>query len=243
MYNIRKEAMKKKVTVFIATYNQCEFLESAINSVMNQDYPQEQFEILVINDGSTDETESILSKYEEVIRVFHQKNIGLPETCNRGLKEAQGEYFIRLDSDDLFDPKILSSEVPILDSNPEVAAVFSDRSLITDGQKEAISLSGNDMYEMVACGVMMRRSQLRKIGGYKKMFWEEYDLFLRLSELGSFRHIPQSLYFYRRHNRNMTGEAKARKDGWRKLIQLHGREKLISAGNPKKIKELSELLH
>lgn len=235
--------MKKKVTVFIATYNQCEFLESAINSALNQDYPQEQYEVLVINDGSTDETENILSKYKKTARILHQNNMGLPKTCNRGIKEAQGEYFIRLDSDDLFDSNILSLEVPVLDSRPEVAAVFSDRSLIIDGQKEVISLSGNDIYEMVACGVMMRTNQLRKIGGYRKMFWEEYDLYLRLSELGSFHHIPQPLYFYRSHDRNMTGEAKARRDGWRELIKLHGREKLMRTGNPGKIKELSELIH
>lgn len=235
--------MKKKVTVFIATYNQCEFLESAINSALNQDYPKEQYEVLVINDGSTDETENILSKYKKAVRLLHQNNMGLPKTCNHGIKEAHGEYFIRLDSDDFFDTKILSFEAPVLDSNSDVAAVFSDRSLIIDGQKEVISLSGNDMYEMVACGVMMRTNQLRKIGGYRKMFWEEYDLYLRLSELGSFHHIPQLLYFYRHHDRNMTREANARKDGWSELIQLHGREKLIKAGNSGRVKELSELLH
>jgi glycosyltransferase involved in cell wall biosynthesis len=242
MYNIRKEAMEKKVTVFIATYNQCEFLESAINSALNQDYPQEQYEVFVINDGSTDETENILSKYKKTVRLLHQNNMGLPETCNSGIEEAQGEYFIRLDSDDLFDPKILATEVPVLDSNPEVAAVFSDRSLIIDGQKEVISLSGNDMYEMVACGVIMRTSQLRKIGGYRKTFWEEYDLYLRLLELGSFHHIPQPLYFYRRHDRNMTGEAKAREEGWQELIRLHGKQKLMMAGNYNRIKEHMEML-
>ena len=234
--------MKKKVTVFIATYNQCEVLESAINSALNQDYPLEQYEVLVINDGSTDETENILSKYKKTARILHQNNMGLPKTCNRGIKEAQGEYFVRLDSDDLFDSNILSLEVPVLDSRPEVAAVFSDRSLIIDGQKEVIFLSGNDMYEMVACGVMMRTKQLRKLGGYRKTFWEEYDMFLRLSQYGSFHHIPQPLYFYRRHEKNMTGKLKARKEGWHELIQLHGKQKLIKVGNYSRIKELSEML-
>lgn len=234
--------MKKKVTVFIATYNQCKFLESAILSALNQDFPQEQFEVLLINDGSTDDTEAILSKFERDVRILRQDNAGLPKTCNRGIKEAQGEYFIRLDSDDLFDSKILSLDVPVLDSRPEVAAVFSDRVLLVEDHKEVLLLSGNDIYEMIACGVMMRTNQLRKIGGYRKMFWEEYDLYLRLSELGSFHHIPQLLYFYRHHDRNMTREAKARKDGWRELIKLHGREKLMRTGNSGRIKELSEIL-
>ncbi len=231
------------MTVFIATYNQCEFLESAINSALNQDYPKEQYEVLVINDGSTDDTGAILTKFERDVRILRQDNAGLPKTCNRGIKEAQGDYFIRLDSDDFFDTKILSYEAPVLDSNSDVAAVFSDRSLVIDSQKEVISLSGNDIYEMIACGVMMRTEQLREIGGYRKVFWEEYDLFIRLSQLGSFHHIPQTMYFYRRHDRNMTSKLKARKEGWHELIQLHGKQKLMRAGNYDSIRELSEILY
>lgn len=222
---------KKKVTVFIATYNQCAFLEKAISSALKQDYPREQYEIFVIDDGSTDGTKDLLSKYEGKVRVLYQSNIGLPETCNRGIKEARGEYFIRLDSDDFFDEKILSLETEAISSRPGIAAVYSDRTLIYNDHQKVISLTGNNIYEIIACGVMMRTNMLRRIKGYRKVFWEEYDLFLRLSQFGKFHHIPYPLYSYRRHDCNMTNDIELCRKGWRELVSIHGREKIINAGN------------
>ncbi len=234
--------MKKKVTIFTATYNQSEFIEKAIQSALAQDFPQNQYEILVINDGSTDDTEKILSKYKGKIRIIKQNNIGLPLTCNKGIKEANGKYFIRLDSDDLIDSKYLSKTVPILDSNPRFVALFSDFYLFNGQNQEGVKLSGNDIYEMIACGVMMRTDMLIKIGGYRILFWEEYDLYIRLSRIGPFFHLSEPLYYYRRHDKNMTSDIEARIKGWEELIQLYGKMKLKKIGNYEKVKELRGLL-
>lgn len=242
MINFRRKEMNIKVTILIATYNQSKFLENAIKSALNQDYPKEDYEVLVINDGSTDDTGQILSKYEENVRVIHNDHVGLVETCNQGIKEAQGEYFIRLDSDDVFDSKILSLEAFALDNHPNIVGVYCNRVVIYDDRREEVSISDNDIYEMTACGVMMRTELLIKVGGYRKIFWEEYDLFIRLLNLGNFFHIGKSLYFYRRHGKNMTAEIKERKKGWRELIALHGIDKIMCAGDYNKIEELRRMI-
>lgn len=233
---------KKKITICIATYNQSIFLEEAINSALTQDYPRKLFEIIVINDGSIDNTSEILSKYGKEIKVIHQKNHGLPEACNRGIEEAMGEYFIRLDSDDIFAPKIITYLSRVLDLDYKTVAAFSDRVVFFNNHQETILVPEKDLYSMIGCGVMMRTEQLRQLGGYRKVFWEEYDLFIRLSKLGSFKHVQQPFYYYRRHNKNMTSDIELRKKGWLELISIHGKDAIIKAGNYAEVQELRNIL-
>jgi glycosyltransferase involved in cell wall biosynthesis len=236
------ELENKKATIFIATYNQSDFLKSAIDSALGQNFPSDQFEVLVINDGSTDSTKEVLAAYGSSIRTIHQENIGLSATCNRGIKEAKGEYFIRLDSDDLFETNLISQSVQFLDSHSGCVGVLSDHILFNEKERKVITVDENDIYSMIACGVMMRTGQLREIRGYKKVFWEEYDLFLRLSSFGQFYRIPEPLYLYRRHDNNMTNSVVGRKEGWKELIQIHGKDKIIESGNYKNIFELNEVI-
>jgi glycosyltransferase involved in cell wall biosynthesis len=232
-----------KATIFIATYNQADFIAEALESALNQTYPQNSYEVLLINDGSTDATPSILKKYDSKIKIVHQENHGLGPTCNQGLALASGEYFIRLDSDDFFDPTILSKMIPLLEKNHGVAAIYSDRYELHAKEKKIIQTSANDIYSMVACGVMMRTQDVREVGGYQKTFWEEYDLFIRLSKKGKFIHLNEPLYHYRFHEHNMTNNIANRQAGWRELIKLHGEKKVMKAGNIQRFKELEEILN
>lgn len=234
--------MRKKITVFIATYNQCEFLENAILSALNQKYPKDKFEVLVIDDGSTDTTQDVLSKYEGKIRIIHQEHIGLPDTCNHGIMEAEGQYFIRLDSDDIFHPKIIFYLSSAFDTYPEIVAAYSDRILLLTDREEIVSVPENDLYSLIACGVMMRTEKLRALSGYRKTFWEEYDLFLRLSKFGAFKHVAKPLYYYRRHAYNMTSDMVLRKKGWLELIEKYGKDTIKRAGNYSQFEELKAIL-
>jgi len=242
MINFKRKEMNKKVTIFIATYNQCNFLENAIKSALNQDYPKENYEVLVINDGSTDDTKQILSKYKGNVRIIHNNHIGFIETCNQGIREAQGEYFIRLDSDDIFDSRIVTIEAAVLDNHPDIIGVYCDHILIYDDRRKVVLISDDDIFEMIACGVMMKTNLLKKVGGYRETFWEEYDLYIRLLNFGNFFHIAKTLYVYRRHNKNMTNEINNRTKGWRELIALHGLDKIKTLGNYNKIKELIKVI-
>lgn len=226
----------------MATYNQDQFIEQSLDSALSQTYSQDGYEILVVNDGSTDSTPEILRKYERRIRVIHQQNKGLSASCNIGIQEARGTYFVRLDSDDVMDPDTLTAQARTLDSDKTIVGVSSDRYVFSEDSRQLVTLSGSDLFEMVACGVMLRTNQLRKIGGYRRVFWEEYDLYLRLLDFGRFAHIPRPLYYYRRHQNNMTNLASVRKRGWLEIVELHGKEKLLSAGDVTKVEELHEVM-
>ena len=96
-----KADRRPRVSVIVAAYNQGRHLEQCLRSLLSQSMPRDEYEIIVVNDGSTDDTPAVMAKYQsEVSGVHHQSNRGLAEACNTGLDHAQGEYVIRVDSDD-----------------------------------------------------------------------------------------------------------------------------------------------
>ena len=115
-----------KVTVYIPVYNYGRFVERAIKSVFDQTL--KDWELLVINDGSTDDTEAVLKKYEscEKVTIVNQKNKGLTVSCNIALRLARGEYFMRLDADDYLDENALLVMSHFLDEHPEYGLAYPD---------------------------------------------------------------------------------------------------------------------
>ena len=96
-----------KISVYIASHNYGRFLEEAIESVLRQHF--EDWELLLIDDGSSDETQQVIQLYanDHRVRIFQTSKIGLPAVANLVLRECRGEYVIRLDGDDVFDENIL----------------------------------------------------------------------------------------------------------------------------------------
>lgn len=233
-----------KVSIFIAAYNQAPFLSQAIESAVYQDCAV-SFEVIVINDGSTDGTPAVMQRYQSNprLRIYHQANQGLSRTCNRGLAEAQGEFFVRLDADDYLERTAISDLLTGIDQTEPAVAVYSDRYVeYADGTRTTSRATPDNLFDMIACGVLMHTDELREVGGYRDVFWEEYDLFLRLKAKGAFVHIPRPLYHYRRHSANMTNDTVRRVEGWRELIMLHGAKTVRKAGDVNAIMELRELL-
>lgn len=113
-----------KVSVVIPTYNNARFLQDCLNSILTQTY--RDFEIIVVDDGSTDNTRDVLSEFNKHIRYFYQENKGLAVARNVGMDLARGIYITYLDSDDMFLPENLFLKTRILDNYPEIGGVFSD---------------------------------------------------------------------------------------------------------------------
>lgn len=113
-----------KVSVIIPTYNLANYICESIDSVLSQTY--KDFEIIVVDDGSIDNTRDVLAKYNGIIRYFYQENKGISAAINRGVKEYKGDYIAYLGVDDIWLPDHLNLQVNILDTNPEVAMTFSD---------------------------------------------------------------------------------------------------------------------
>lgn len=112
-----------RVSVVIPSYNVGRYLQYALQSVLAQDY--HDYEVVVIDDGSTDNTREVVATSEIPIRYYYQKNTGISGARNAGIAQARGEYIAFLDADDVWTPTKLSEQVSHLDGHPEIGMVFS----------------------------------------------------------------------------------------------------------------------
>ena len=124
--------MSSLVSIIIPCYNQGQFLAEAIQSVLNQDYQEK--EIIVVNDGSLDNTREVAQAFGDSIRYVEQTNKGLSSARNAGIRIARGEYIAFLDSDDQYLPHTLSTAVSFLDLYSDTAMVCGDAFLLKDNE-------------------------------------------------------------------------------------------------------------
>jgi glycosyltransferase involved in cell wall biosynthesis len=205
-----------KVTVYITNYNYGHYIEKAINSVINQSF--KDIEIFIIDDGSTDNSKEIIEKYtaHDNIEIIYQKNKGLIVTNNIALRLAQGDYIMRLDADDYLDENAIKLMVDTLDEDSELGLVFPNY-FIVDENENIINLrlripsEENNVKDNPAHGActLIRTKCLRSIGGYDESFTCQDGYFLWINFFSRFKtkNIETPLFYYRRHNSNLTNDS------------------------------------
>lgn len=217
------------ISVIVAAYNCERYIEKALQSVFFQTLSDKYYEVIAVNDGSTDSTLDILNKYRGKIKLISQPNRGLAATCNRGIGEAKGDYVIRLDADDYLDKELLSSTLNILEGMPDYHCVYTDRYEINalDNAKVRVSVGEDNIFDMTGCGVLFRREVFDRIGLYRDLLFEEYDLMLRFfdNSLKSY-YLPEPLYYYLKREASMTSQQNYWEGGWKQLVDIWGKEKL-----------------
>jgi hypothetical protein len=119
-----------RVTCVVTTYQYGHFIAGCLDSVLAQDHPREQLEVIVVDDGSTDDTRAIVARYGDAVRYVHQPNAGQIAATNRGIGEATGDYITLVDADDTVPPDCVSARAAILDARPEVGLVYGDMDII-----------------------------------------------------------------------------------------------------------------
>ena len=195
-----------KVSIIIPVYNDEKYIGRSIQSALNQDFPLNEFEIIVVNDGSTDLTTEVVRGFGNKIKLINQKNMGPVRAANAGFRVAVGDYVVKLDSDDYFEKNLLSTEAKILDTIPEVDFVYSNYYEEFGGRKKEVYVDGN-VFKTVAIGTMFRRDKFMKVGFYNEdVFFAEYDIFLR--NPGWRGHcISKPLFTYFRRVKSLTGDS------------------------------------
>ena len=225
------------VSIVICSYNAAESLGAALESALGQDFPADDYEVLLVDDGSTDNTQEIADSYASrhcnVRCLRFPANRGLVAACNYGIQSALGKYFVRLDADDRFHPDLLACFVEPLEQGT-TDFVYSDRYEVEleSGARTLVKIEPFNLFKLIAIGVMMRTEQLGEISGYRPLFWEEYDLFMRYlqgSEKSPVR-VPRSLVYYSKHSTSMTANATKVRRGWQELRQAWGDKVLKSYG-------------
>ena len=161
--------MKRKVSILICCHNDGAFLPQALESLYAQTLPSEQFEVLLVNDGSTDSTEEAITPYRNRPNFRYLKNPvaqGLSRSCNRGLEESQGKYLIRLDADDAFDSPLLEELCRPMDEDlTDFVSCDRREKNLTTRQVREVRIFPFNLFQLIAIGTLMRRELLTAVGG------------------------------------------------------------------------------
>jgi len=204
------------VSVIIPSFNAARFVGAAVESVLNQKY-EGVAELIVVDDGSTDDTIDVLRRYGDRLRLSAKKNGGVSSARNVGLHSARNEFVALLDADDLMKPGRLASQVAALLAQPEAVMCCSsiehigeDGELLVNQPKQiqtrylADQLMVRRLFErnfVATSSVMLLRAQVQAIGGFNERLThsEDCELWLRLTQCGSLVLLPERLTQYRIH--------------------------------------------
>jgi glycosyltransferase involved in cell wall biosynthesis len=201
-----------QVSVVCAVHNGERYLERSLVSVLDQSFAD--FELIVVDDGSTDRTPNILSSLltsEPRARVVRQENRGLTASLNTGIDLSSGAYVARQDADDVSLPDRFARQVAYLEAHPSLAALGTGTAVIDEAGAVTGALAvahgseavGRDLRSLrstpVHGSMMMRRRAVQAIGGYREAFpvGQDYDLWLRLSGVSEIDNLPDTLYQWR----------------------------------------------
>ena len=207
--------MQPKISVLMPVYNAERFLAEAVESILKQTFTE--FEFIIIDDGSTDNSINILKNYSSLdprIKLITRENRGLIKTLNEGVDLARAKYIARMDADDISLPLRFEKQIEFLDEHPEHIAVGTLAELIDIDGDLIGSFGGLKTHEeidgahikgiggaIVHPSAMIRRTAMVKVGGYLECYQnaEDLDLWLRLAEHGKLANIPSRLLLYRQH--------------------------------------------
>lgn len=196
-----------EISVVVTNYNYAKFIGRCIRSLLNQSLPSEYFEVIVVDDGSTDESVEILKIFDERIRTITlDQNVGLGSASNIGIVSARGRYVVRVDSDDYVHPDFL--KILLLGFEffgKDVEAISTDYFLISpDG---VILRYGDAKKDPIACGIAFKIDAIESLGFYNPSLriGEEIDLRNRFeNEDFVIKHINLPLYKYVQHNSSLS---------------------------------------
>jgi amino acid adenylation domain-containing protein len=216
------------VSVIIPAYNSAQYLPEAVDSVLNQTHSG--CEIIVVDDGSTDETKVVCAKYSDekhsTVKYVYQSNQGLPAARNKGVEASSGQYLVFLDSDDCLLPSAVEIGLQAMQERPEAGFVFgrylyqlvrADGTFSTEStfenQPEIASYATilTDRHRtQCACG-MFRRDVFEAVGGYNRELWalEDIDLLLRIAQNFPIFYHQQIVSEYRIRDQNMSSKSAA----------------------------------
>jgi glycosyltransferase involved in cell wall biosynthesis len=223
------------ISVVIPAFNASKYIAETIHSVLRQTLPAD--EILVIDDGSTDNTGAIAAGFGSPVRVIRTPNSKLPSSRNRGVKEAKGEWIAFVDADDIWEDNKLERQMEELSRHPEADLCYTGRILLVENAESTVLRdviqvppSTTIAQELLRTNkfppscVVIRRSTFLVVGGHDTSFpyVEDWDLWLRLLKAGvKFVDCPEPLLRYRVHPDNMTHNAMPLLEGADRVYRTH----------------------
>jgi glycosyltransferase involved in cell wall biosynthesis len=211
-----------KVSVIIPSFNYGKYLPECIDSVLAQTY--RNFEIIVVDDGSSDKSCEILENYrqhfpDKIHFYWHPDHVnkGISSTINLGIEKSVGEYILGIGADDVLHPEILQRQTKFLDDNPDYGMVYCRAQIINGaGEKQSVIMSDPPISgeflpqlmmgdKIIASTVILRRECLLKIGVFdEELLFSDWDLWIRIAAKYPVGFIPDALVYYRVHGKNVS---------------------------------------
>jgi len=216
------------ISIIMPAYNAEKYIEESILSAVNQTY--QNWELIIINDGSTDSTRTIAEKFssrDKRIKVINQQNKRLAAARNIGIKNSTGQWIAFLDADDIWAPSKLEKQVELSEKLPHIDVLYTDGwifkyddlSNVTPYSIKKGEFTSDEMYLLEYTGnyipvisVMAKRDIIGKIGFPEEDIFffgcEDWDCWLRMAKAGAnFYGMDENLFYYRRHDSNMSGKS------------------------------------
>lgn len=224
-----------RVSVIIPTYNYGKYVQRAIDSVLSQSF--RDFEIIVVDDGSTDNTEEIIEKhFKNKVRYYYQKNSGAPSARNHGLSFSKGEYVVFLDADDRLMKNALESRYRFLQSHPghgwvygaalyqndngqDISRFFSSK-FASSNKREGHILPYLLLGELIPlCSVMLKQKLVQALGGFDTnlSYFQDYELWLRAAAQSEIGFIAERNVIVLIHKGSIS---QSEGDGYRSILKI-----------------------
>lgn len=243
------------VSVIIVVYNDEKYIKQAIESVLAQTY--KNIELIVVDDGSTDNTGDIVKQYENIIYIY-QENRGEGAARNVGINNSHGEYLAFLDSDDIYEKNKIEKQLQILNYNQQVDVVYNDLKVVDENlnylntlksegiYKKREDLLANIIYRQVIQGpicMMIRRKCVQDIKWSEKLIYTvDYEYIIQLAQRYNFEYIPEELYIYRRHGNNLSNKHNETLKEERSIIKNLGLDKIDEIVNESSLNKIEKQL-
>lgn len=233
--NLTKDPL---ITVYITNYNYGMYIEESINSVLSQKF--RDFEVLIIDDGSTDNSKEIIESYRNhpKVTIIYQENKGLNVTNNIAIKLAKGKYIMRLDADDYLNENAFTVMSQKLNADENLALVFPDYYLVDEKGNKIAEEKRHDfenvtMYDQPAHGActMIRRDVLIELEGYSEEFTRQdgYELWIKMIKNKKVANINLPLFYYRQHGNSLTRNKEKLYNTRHEIIKKHTKDLNISS--------------
>ena len=178
--------MPVKISVIITCYNLEKYISRAINSCLNQTMPDENYEVIVVDDASTDGSWDAIKQFNGLVKtVRHAANLGVSAASNAGIRAAAGEYVVRVDGDDYINKNFLHTVCEVLDWNDDIGFVYLDHILVNKSNTRIQSINTLPKLLDHGAGIVFRKFYLESLGLYDESLRnrEDYDLILDTLEI------------------------------------------------------------
>lgn len=217
----------------MAAFNHAQYIDKAIASALAQTW--QDFELTVVDDGSTDATGQVVSQFGSPVRYIYQQNRGQGGARNRGIASARGEFVCFLDDDDLWEPEYLATAISVFERQPDTDALYTGFRLIDDEDRMLPQIGSHvvaphQMYDALVHGgwfpplvVTVRKACLDQVGPLDESLrgHDDWDLWLRIAQGHVFRGIPEALARYRVHAGGLSSNVQHMMDDRMRVIRKH----------------------